>query len=114
MIYKVIITPPAKRSLDNYIRYTVQILHNKQAAASILEDARKTKNRLSINANIYAICSNPILAEYGYRKIPFEKHDFFMVYRIQDNTAIVDRMFHDLQDYEAVFIEDLRKQDEYA
>ena len=111
MDYKVIIMPPAKRSLDNYVNYTINILKNKQAAIAILEDAKNTSIRLSKVAKYLAYCPNPILTEYGYRKIPFEKHDFFMIYRLEGNHAIVDGMFHTLQDYESVFIETLKRQE---
>ena len=33
-----------------------------------------------------------------YRKIRLRRHDYYLLYRLDGNTAIVDRMFHDLQD----------------
>ena len=107
MVYKVIITPPAKKSLDKYIRYTAITLQNKEAAIAIIEDARNTKNRLAKIANIISPCQHPVLAQFEYRKIHFRKHDFFMVYRIEGDKVIVDGMFHDLQDFDAVFIDTL-------
>ena len=47
------------------------------------------------------------MRKHGYRKIKFEKHDFVMIYRIQDGQAIVDGMFHELQDYEGIFTNEL-------
>ncbi len=37
---------------------------------------------------------------HGYRKIRFLSHRYFMMYRIEDGLVIVDRIFHELQDYE--------------
>ena len=105
MVYKVIITPPAKRSLDRYVRYTAVTLQNKEAAISIIEDAKNTKTRFAKIANIISPCQNPVLAQFEYRKIHFRKHAFFMVYRIEGDKAIVDGMFHDLQDFDSVFSE---------
>ena len=51
-----------------------------------------------------------LLAKHGYRKIYFAKHRFLMIYRIQDNTVIVDDMFHELQDHEGIFTNELRLQ----
>lgn len=99
--------PPAKRRLDMYIYYTIEILNNRQAAKEILADAKATKNRLSQIANSLQICDNPILAKNEYRKIKFSKHDFIMLYRIQDKTVLVDGMFHELQDYEGIFVNEL-------
>ena len=36
--------------------------------------------------------------------IRFERYDFFMVYRIVDNTVYVDGMYHDLQDFESIML----------
>ncbi len=110
MAYKVIIMPPAKRRLDMYVFYTVETLKNRQAAKEILADARDTQKRLSTSADSLKICDNPVLAKYKYRKIKFASHKFVMLYRIQDNTVIVDGMFHELQDYEGIFAEELHLQ----
>ena len=110
MAYKVIIMPPARRRLEMYIYYTIETLKNKPAAKAILADARDTRKRLSLTADSLRVCENPLLAKYGYRKIYFAKHRFLMIYRIQDNTVIVDGMFHELQDYEGIFINELHLQ----
>ena len=107
MGYKVIIMPPAKRRLDRYVFYTIETLGNRQAAKAILADARETKKRLSMAADSLKICDNPILEKDGYRNIKFAKHKFVMLYRIQDDTVIVDGMFHELQDYEGIFTDEL-------
>ncbi len=96
--------PPAKRRLDMYIGYTAVQLNNLQAAKSIRDDAKDTKERLSESANMFKLCDNPILAKHEYRKIKFRKHDFVMLYRIDGEKAIVDGMYHELQDYESAFI----------
>lgn len=33
-----------------------------------------------------------------YRKIRFKRHNYYLLYRLVADKAIVDRMFHDLQD----------------
>ena len=107
MGYKVIIMPPAKRRLDRYVLYTVETFGNRQAAKAILADARETKKRLSTAADSLKICDDPLRAKYGYRKIKFVKHKFVMLYRMQDDTVIVDGMFHELQVYEGIFTDEL-------
>ena len=87
--------------------YTVETLGNRQAAKAILADARETKNRLSMAADSLKICDHPILAKHRYRKIKFAKHKFVMLYRIEGDTVIVDGMFHELQDYEGIFTDEL-------
>ncbi len=107
MAYKVIIMPPAKRRLDMYISYTVETLKNREAAKAILADARDTKRRLSEAADSLKICDHPVLAKHGYRKIRFARYKFVMLYRIHNDTVIVDGMFHELQDYEGIFTDEL-------
>lgn len=51
MAYKVVVMPPAKRRFDMYVYYTLETLKNRQAAKSILADARETKKRLSVIAD---------------------------------------------------------------
>ena len=101
--YKVVITAPAKHQLEMYIAYTLSKFENKQAARAIRDDARETMRRLANIADNLAFCENEVLASNGYRKILFDKHDFFMVYRIHNDKVIVDAMYHSLQDYESVF-----------
>jgi plasmid stabilization system protein ParE len=107
MAYKVIIMPPAKRRLDVYVQYTLEELKNRKAAKAILEDAKETKRRLSEVADSLKICDDPLLAKYEYRKISFLRHRFMMIYRIQDGIVIVDGMFHELQDYEGIFADEM-------
>lgn len=106
MAYKVIITPPAKHRLDMYVEYTAVKLQNRQATKNILEDAKISKEKLSEVADSIKYCENPILAKYGYRKFRFLKHKFVMIYRIDTDKVIVDGMYHELQDYESIFIDE--------
>ena len=110
MAFKVIITPPAQHRLDMYIGYTVNTLKNRQAAKAILDDARLTKNKLSEIADSLSPCMNHILSKYGYKKILFQKHQFLMIFRIHNDTVIVDGMYHELQDYESLFINEMHLQ----
>lgn len=107
MAYKVIIMPTAKRRLDMYVYYTIETLGNRQAAKVILADAKATKKKFSMVADSFKLCDNPALAKHGYRRIGFEKHNFLMIYRIDAGKVIVDGMFHELQDYEGIFANEL-------
>lgn len=99
--YKVIITESAKEQLKEYIAYIMREFQNKQAAQALRDDARETKKRLEICAGSLRPLQNPGLN--GYRKMHFLKHDFVMLYRIEGNGVYVDRIYHELQDYENKF-----------
>ena len=100
MQYKIVITPTASKQLENYFMYTADVLKNPVAAKAIISDARNTKNELTNLAGSLPYCDNPKLKSQGYKKIEFLKHDFYMVFRVVEDKAVVEGMFHALQDYE--------------
>ena len=101
MAYRVTVSADAYDDLDNILDYLVFVLKNDQAALSVLDDFEKTMDVLKETAGSYGLCSNPKLSRRGYRRINFRKHEYFMLYRIKDGTAVVDKIFHSLQDYES-------------
>ena len=107
MAYKVVITPMAEHRLSSYIGYTLNILKNRQAAKAIAEDAKATRIILSNTASMNEYCTNEELRRYGYRKIKFQKHRYIMIYRIDGDIVVVDGMFHELQDYENLFLNEI-------
>ena len=100
MEYKVVITSDAEEDLDEFIRYLLFDKKSQQAASNLLNDFEVTKQNLSRVAGSLKLCDNPRLKELGYRRINFLSHRYFMLYRLEDNIAIVDNIFHELQDYE--------------
>lgn len=100
MDYEVILTIPAKAQLDHIIEYILSEYENTQAALGIMDDAEETKYRLSHVASGLKLCEDPRLRDLGYRTIHFKRHNYFMLYRIQDGIVYVDAIYHNLQDYE--------------
>ena len=100
MEYKVVITADAEEDLDRFIRYLLFVKQNPQGATNVLDDFEETKQSLSNIAGSLQLCENPQLNALGYRKNHFQTHRYFMFYRIEGNLAIVDNIFHALQDYE--------------
>ena len=96
MAYNVIIMPTVKRRVDMSVYYTIETLGNRQVAKAILADVKATKKKLSIVVDSLKLCDNPALAQYGYRKIGFEKHNFLVIYRIDAGEVIVDDKFREL------------------
>ena len=100
MDYRVLITSDAEADLEGFIRYLLYEKKNEQAAANILNDFEATKQTLSKVAGSLKLCDNPKLSVLGYRRMNFMSHRYFMLYRIEGETAVVDSIFHELQDYE--------------
>ena len=100
MVYKVVLTSDAEEDLNQFIRYLLYEKKSEQAASNVLDDFEVTKQSLSRVADSLKLCDHPKLKAQGYRKIHFLSHRYFMLYRIEENLAIVDSIFHELQDYE--------------
>lgn len=104
MVYKVLITEDAEKDLDHFIQYLLFVKNNPQAASNVLDDFQQTKKRLSQVAGSLKYCDNPRLKALEYKRINFLSHRYFLLFRIVDDTVIVDNMFHQLQDYENRFL----------
>ncbi|MCD8323974.1 MAG: type II toxin-antitoxin system RelE/ParE family toxin [Clostridiales bacterium] len=88
----------------DYICYT---LLNEDADQSVLRDARETREQLSIVAANLQYCRNPRLRALEYRAITFRRHRYVMLYRIVGNEVYVEAIYHQLQDYENTFANEL-------
>lgn len=100
MDYKVVVTSDAEADLDNFVSYLLFEKQNEQAAGNLLDDFEHTKDILSNVAPSLKYCDNPKLKELGYKRINFLKHNYFILYHIDNNLIIIDNIFHELQDYE--------------
>ncbi len=100
MVYKVNIMKSAETDLEMFITYLLFEKKNEQAAQNVLNDFEQTKDILSHIAGSLKVCDNERLKELEYRRINFQNHRYFMLYRVENDTVYVDGIFHELQDYE--------------
>ena len=100
MGYKVVVTSDAEKDFDQFIQYLLFEKKNVQAAQSVLNDFEATKKSLAQVAGSLKLCENPRLQMFGYRRINFLSHRYFMLYRIEEDIVFIDNIFHELQDYE--------------
>lgn len=100
MEYKIVITSDAEADLEGFIRYLLFEKRSEQTVTNLLNDFEVTKRSLSRTAGSLKLCDNPKLKALGYRRINFLSHRYFMLYRLEGMDAIVDNIFHELQDYE--------------
>jgi len=100
MDYKVKLTVDAENDLNQFVRYLLFEKKSDQAARNLVDDFELTKQNLARVAGSLKDCENSRLRKRGYKRINFTAHKYFMLYRIEGNKAIVDNIFHELQDYE--------------
>ena len=96
--WTVLATDDVEEDLSEFVRYLLYEKINKQAAEAVLADFDETLSHLENIAGSLKIVDNSRLAKLGYRRINFLHHNYFFLYRVKGDTAIVDGMFHDLQD----------------
>lgn len=100
MKYKVEMTEDAERDIDEFVNYLISEKKNEQAAGNLMDDLEETIVSLSTIAGNLKYCENPRLRQFGYRRMNFLSHRYFILYRIIDDTVIIDNVFHELQDFE--------------
>lgn len=100
MEYKVVLTSMAEMQFRDIIDYLLYELENQQAAINVVNDFDDTIVRLSHTADSLKLCDDKVLRAEGYRTIHFKKHRYLMVYTLDEDTAYIEGIYHDLQDYE--------------
>ena len=98
--YKVKVTPSAEEDLRKRIAYLVDVKLNKQAARNVMEDYRETRQVLEKVAGSIREPDSIELKERGLKRINFRKHDYFILFRIDGDVALITNIFHGLEDYE--------------
>ena len=96
----VVVTEDVQNDLDRFVYYLFVEKLNRQAAKAVLDDYDETINELSNIAGSLKLLEDPELS--NYRKIRFRRHNYYLLYRIQEDIVIIDRMFHDLQDVDNI------------
>lgn len=91
-----------QNDLDEFVRYLLIDKKNEQAAIAVLNDYDDTLNELSKVAGSLKLLDDEEMARLGYRKIRFQRHRYYLVYKIIESNAIVLRMFHELQDVDNI------------
>ena len=105
--FEVLITPDAMDMLTNLSDYILFNKQNPDAADDVYQDALETANQLQTVAGSLGFCKRKILADHGYRKICLQRHDYVLLYKIYSNTAVVEAVFHQKEDYENKFVHSL-------
>ena len=59
----------------------------KEQAEQVLDDFEDTIKKLKNVASSLKVCDNPRLQSFGYRRINFQQHRYFMLYRIENDIA---------------------------
>ena len=100
--FSVQMTGNAEDDLDRILHYLLYVKKSSQAAESVFKDFQETKIKLETVAGILKLMDNPVLAKEGYKKIGFQRHRYYLLFRIEGTAAIVDGIFDELQDTDGI------------
>ena len=98
--YRVIEAPRAKKDIKRYVGYLLNVKKSNQAAQALFDDYRGTKERLSEIAGAIHNPESDKLKQRNLKRINFQKHNYFFLFRVNGDTAEIVAMFHSLEDYE--------------
>lgn len=100
MKFDVVLSDLAVTQYDNILSYIYDTLKNPQATKSVMQDFDRTVELLKTQANNYGYCKSERLSNLGFHKLHLLKHKYILVYRIKNDTVVIEGIYHELQDYE--------------
>ena len=98
--FRVVANEHAKADLKKYAEYIRLELKNPQAAKSLIEDFRETKQTLERIADSLQEPFGEELRKRKLKRLNFKKHNYFMLYKVDDDRAIITNVFHASENYE--------------
>ena len=98
--YRVVVTDDAKADLKRYRGYILKKFKNPQAARAVILDFRETRTKLETVAASLQDPESEILKQRCLKRINFQRHNYFLLFRIVGDLVYVTNVFHFLEDYE--------------
>lgn len=100
MTYNVNVTDFALAQLDNILDYIADRLMNPDAATRVMEDFDEAIENLEKAAGSFKMCEEEELARHEYRRYHLARHRYVLLYRIDGKNVFIERIYHELQDYQ--------------
>lgn len=100
MQYNIELSELAEKQYDNILSYIANELKNEQALLAVMDDFDNCIEILSKDAGVFSYCKSERLKSMKLRQMHFKKHRYIFIYRIIENRAIIEGIYHELQDYE--------------
>lgn len=98
-MYKIIVTAPAQKDLQNAVSYISNELKNKQAASNLIDLVEETVKSLTDMPERYAVVDDEILSREGFRFIQIKNYLLFYVVRKETQTVVIQRFLYARRDW---------------
>lgn len=77
-------------------------LHNPEAASAVFDDFEATLQVVGLMGDRIPIGSHPIMRDRKLRRVNFQKHNYYLIYRLADDVAQIVRIGHFREDLDNV------------
>ena len=98
--YRIYALNDAENDFKERLAHIKEVFKNSQAAKSVLDDYKRTRKALSTVAGSIAEPDSMKLRQRGLKRMNFQSHNYFILFRIVENRAEITNVFHFLEDYE--------------
>ena len=92
--YNVIIEPEAKKQMTQHLSYIKNRLKNPQAAENVYRDFLASVGKLSTTAGSIKEPEDEALIKRGLKRRNFDRHGYFVLFRVVGDAAQVTNVFH--------------------
>lgn len=92
--YRVTVTAHAEAQMDRHLSYIIERLHNPQAAEGVYADFMATARSLATAAGSIGAPRDEALLQRGLKCLNFSRHNCFLLYYIEGDTACITNVFH--------------------
>ena len=92
-------TPLLEKKLDRYVGYLFNTKKNAQAASALLKDFTETRKSLEQTAGALPLPGDENLQKRNLKRINFQRHNYFLLFRIRGEVVEIVSMFHGLENY---------------
>ena len=99
MVYNTKVTDRAEKQIENAIQYLAVNIKSMQAANNLIEDINQAFALLEDLAVSFSFCEDSYLFSKNYRKLALKKHDYLIIYRVEENTVYLVGFFPVLENY---------------
>ena len=101
--WQVEVIPSVEERLIQILTYIDENpLYNPDAAISVFEDFEATVKRVGLMGDRIPIGNNPVMRSRSLRRISFQSHRYYLIFRLIGDTAQIVRIGHDLEDLDKV------------
>ncbi len=101
-MYKIVVTDPAQKDLQNAVSYISNELKNKQAAINLLDLVEDTVKSLTDMPERYAVVDDEILSRGGFRFIQIKNYLLFYIVRKDIQTVVIQRFLYARRDWMSI------------